>query len=73
MAGAIDDTIADLEPWIKEQVSAGIYSSYDYLMGRSQSLSLVISMEPMKESLKDNLRKPSCNHHHQSLPHCPQP
>ncbi|MBA7698008.1 hypothetical protein ES703_106682 [subsurface metagenome] len=57
MAGAIDDTITDLEPWIKEQVNASIYSGYDYLMGRSQSLSIVISMEPMKESLRDNLRE----------------
>jgi len=55
MSEAIDDTIADLEPWMKEQVSAGIYSGYDYLMGRSQSLSIVISMEPVKETLRDNL------------------
>ncbi len=52
---ALDNTIADLEPWIKEQVSIATYSSYDYLMGRSQSLSLVISLEPVRESLRDNL------------------
>ncbi len=51
----LDDTIADLEPWIREQVSNGVYSGYDYLLGRSQSLSLVISLEPMKEPLRDNL------------------
>lgn len=56
VAGVLDDTIADLEPWIKEQASAIIYSGYDYLMGRSQSLSLVISTEQLKESLRDNLR-----------------
>ncbi len=55
MAEVLDDTITDLEPWIKEQVNAGIYSSYDYLMGRSQSLSLVISLEPLRDSLKSNL------------------
>lgn len=54
---AIDDTIADLEPWMKEQVNASIYSGYDYFMGRSQSLSIIISMEPMKERLRDNLRE----------------
>ncbi|MFB0559216.1 MAG: hypothetical protein ACETVS_01605 [Dehalococcoidales bacterium] len=54
---AIDDAIADLEPWMKEQINAGIYSSYDYFAGRSQSLSIVISMEPVKESLRDNLRE----------------
>ena len=49
------NTITDLEPWIQQQVSDGIYSSYDYLMGRSQSLNVVISLEPVKESLRDNL------------------
>jgi len=57
MAGAIDDTITDLEPWMKEEINASIYSGYDYLMGRSQSLSIVISMEPAKEILRDNLRE----------------
>ena len=57
VAEVVDDTIADLEPWMKQQVSTGIYSFYDYLEGRSQSLSLVISLEPVKESLRDNLRE----------------
>ena len=61
MAGAIDDAIADLEPWIKEQASTAIYSSYDYLMGRSQSLNLVISLEPVKDTLKQNLREAILN------------
>jgi len=57
MAGAIDSAIADLEPWIKEQASTLIHSGYDYLMGRSPNLSLVISLEPAKENLKESLRK----------------
>ena len=57
MAEALNKTIADLEPWIKEQASTAIYSSYDYLMGRTQTLSLVISLESVKESLRDNLRQ----------------
>jgi len=56
MAEVLDDTITDLEPWIKEQLNTVIYSSYDYLMGESQTLSLVISTEPLKESLRDNLK-----------------
>jgi len=56
MTEVLDDTIADLEPWIKEQVTDVVHSGYDYLLGESQSLSLVISTEPLKESLKDNLR-----------------
>jgi len=53
----VNDTIADLEPWMKEQARDGIYSFYDYLEGRSQSLSLTVSLEPVKESLRDNLRE----------------
>ncbi len=52
---ASDDIIADLEPWIKEQVRTAIYPSYDYLLGESQSLSLVISLEPARESVRDAL------------------
>jgi hypothetical protein len=55
-AEVIDDTITDMEPWIKEQTNTVIYSGYDYLMGRSQSLSLVISTEPLKEAIGDNLK-----------------
>ena len=55
MTETLDDVITDLEPWIREQVSAAIYAGYDYLLGKSESLSLVIDMEPMKETLRDSL------------------
>ena len=55
MVEVLSDTVTDLEPWIQQQVTDGVYSSYDYLMGRSQTLSVVIPLEPVKESLKDNL------------------
>ncbi|MBA7623401.1 hypothetical protein ES703_30796 [subsurface metagenome] len=51
----IDDILADAEPWLKEQATAAIYTSYDYLLGRSETLSLVIPTEPLKDILKDNL------------------
>ena len=51
------NTITDLELWIQQQVSDGVYSSYDYLSGRSQILNVVIPLEPVKESLKDNLQQ----------------
>jgi len=57
MAEVIGDTVADLEPWIKEQASGITYSSYDYLTGRSQTLSVAIPLGPVKDSLKDNLRQ----------------
>ena len=52
---AMYSTIADNEPWIKEQASAAIYSGYDYLLGKSERLSLRISIEAFKENLRDNL------------------
>lgn len=53
----IDDAIDELEPLIKEQVNAAVYASYDYFTGQSEHLSVVISLEPVKESLRDNLRE----------------
>ncbi|MCK4369310.1 MAG: hypothetical protein KAV68_06625 [Dehalococcoidales bacterium] len=55
VAEAATDTIAEQELWIKQQARDGIYAFYDYLEGRSQSLSVTISIESIKESLRDNL------------------
>ena len=55
--GVLNNTMADLEPWIKEKTNEVIYATYDYLIGKSQSLSLVISLEPVKDSLGANLRE----------------
>ncbi len=41
---ALVNTIAKLEPEIKEQVSAATYIIYDYLLGKSQSLSLALTL-----------------------------
>ncbi len=55
VAEVLDGTITDLEPWMQEQVTDIADSAYDYLTGSSQSLSVVISLDPVKESLRDNL------------------
>ena len=54
---AIYTVIYAHEPWIKEQVNAGIYSFYDFLLGESERLSLVIALEPFKESMRDSLKQ----------------
>lgn len=46
---------ADLEPWIREQTHTVIYGSYDYLLGKSERLSVVIDLEPVRESLEDSM------------------
>jgi len=52
---AIEDTIADLEPWIKQQAGTAIYAGYDYLLGKSESLSIVIDMAQAKDVLRENV------------------
>jgi hypothetical protein len=47
--------ISDQEPWLKEQVNTAIYSGYDYFLGKSDSLNILISLEPLKISLRDSL------------------
>ncbi len=54
---SLDEVIIELEPWLKEQVNTAADPILDYLLGESQSLTVVISLEPVTESLKDNLRE----------------
>ena len=49
------NVISEQEPWIKEQVNAGIYSFYDFLLGKTERLSVIISLEKLKEGLRDSL------------------
>ncbi len=53
----LDDTLDELEPWMKEQISAAADPMLDYLVGKSQGFEVAISLEPVKESLEDNLRE----------------
>ncbi len=53
----MDDVAAELEPWIKEQMTNAVSPVYDYILGKTQALELVISLEPVKEKLGDSLRQ----------------
>ena len=55
MKEAVYDIISEQEPWLKEQVNTAIYTSYDFLLGKSERLSLIISLEALKEGLRDSL------------------
>ena len=57
IAQVLDDTLLENEPWIKEQVNKAIYTFYDYILGKSQSLNLTISIMPIKDSLAANLKE----------------
>ncbi len=52
---ATDDTLVEMAPWIKEQISTAADPIVDYLLGESQSLSVVISTEPLIASLRNNM------------------
>jgi hypothetical protein len=55
LVGVVDETITDLEPWLKEQAREITYAFYDYLEGNSQNLSVIIPLEPVKQQLKINI------------------
>jgi hypothetical protein len=47
--------IADQEPWLKEQVNNALYTGYDYLLGKSDRLKIVIPLESLKTDFKESL------------------
>ncbi len=49
------DVIDDQEPWLKEQFHDAIYTGYDYLLGKSDTLEISINLEELKEGLKESL------------------
>ena len=53
----LDEVLTELEPWLKEQIGGVVYTVYDYLRGRSQSLSLVVDVGPVKEDVETKLRQ----------------
>jgi hypothetical protein len=53
----LDDAIAEVGPTIKEELIAGADPILDYLLGQTNSLSIVISLQPVMEGLKDSLRE----------------
>ena len=54
MAEIFDEVAAELEPWLKEQTPEVIYAGYAYLEG-DEELNIVIPLEQVKASIKDNL------------------
>jgi hypothetical protein len=57
MAEVMRGTLTDLQPWISEQTSTIVNSTYDYILGDTDTLNVVIPLTPVKDSLEDNLRQ----------------
>jgi len=55
VAEYLDDALAELEPTIKKELTAAADPVLDYLVGERQSFSVVISLEPVKETLRAKL------------------
>ncbi|MFC2003661.1 hypothetical protein ACFLV4_06965 [Chloroflexota bacterium] len=53
----LNDTMDDLEPWVKEEAGKVTYSFHDYLVGKSQTLSMTVSLAPVKDALATNLKE----------------
>jgi len=53
----LNNTLKELEPWMKEQIRYAADPMLDYLLGRSPGFSIEISLEPVLASLEDNLRE----------------
>jgi len=51
---AMYNIISDQEPWLKEQARAAVYSGYDFLLGKSERLSVSVSLDSLKESLRES-------------------
>ncbi len=57
LAGYLGDATTELKPWIEEQIKAAADPTLDYLFGESRSLNIVVSLEPIKENLRKNVRE----------------
>lgn len=56
IARIADETVTELEPWLKEQVNSVIYDGYAYLKG-NQELNIVIPLEELRTCVKDNVEQ----------------
>lgn len=54
---SLSKVISELEPWMKEQINSAADPVLDYLVGKRQSFSVTISLEPVKTSLGDTLKE----------------
>lgn len=55
-AETLDNIITELKPWLEEQTTAVIHAVYGYLK-EAQDLNVVISLEPIRAIVEENLRQ----------------
>jgi hypothetical protein len=55
MNAALKTAIKNAEPELKNEIHTAVFNGYDYFQGRSNSLDISISLNPVQTSLKDVL------------------
>jgi hypothetical protein len=53
----LDLGIAELEPWIKQQVASATGPVFDYMLGNANSFSISISTEPIKKAINGAVKE----------------
>ncbi len=56
MAQIVDETITELEPWLRDQANIAVYGIYAYLKG-DQELNIVIPLEQVRTCVKENVEQ----------------
>ncbi len=54
---AIDKTLDDVEPWMRQQLNEAIFTGYDYLLGRNSLFYLTISTDTLRQHLTENIKQ----------------
>ncbi len=57
LSAAVNLSIKDLEPWIRQQLNKVIYSSYDYWLGNTREFTLTLDLDIFRTRVLDNLEK----------------
>ena len=53
----IENIAADIEPWAKEQAGIVIPPAFDYVLGNSDTFSVSVSLDELKDALEENLKQ----------------
>ena len=56
MVPIVDETITELEPWLRDQTNIALYDIYAYLKG-DQELNIVIPLEQVRTCVKENVEQ----------------
>jgi hypothetical protein len=51
----IEETLTEIKPWIDQQIDYTVNQGYDYLLGKTDTIELVISTEDVKPTIARNL------------------